>query len=128
MHTDEQVDETAFIKVSDFALEAVPEPDNRALADQPLSDLGNCRRLVARYGHDLRAIGDTRRRWDGRRWTEDGAKAAALDYCHKTADAIALEAQALDEDVGAAPRRLGLPLPTAFVVLESAGAPVEGDR
>jgi putative DNA primase/helicase len=110
MHTDEQVDETAFRKVSDFALEALPEPDNRALADQPLSDLGNSRRLVARYGHDLRAIGDTRpswRRWDGRRWTEDGAKAAALDYCHKTADAIALEAQALDEDAGAAPRRRG---------------------
>ena len=62
------------------------------------------------------------------RWTEDGGKAAALDYCHKTADAIALEAQALDEDAGAAPRRLGLPLPTAFVVLESAGVPGEGDR
>ena len=64
----------------------------------------------------------------GQRWTEDGGKAAALDYCHKTADAIALEAQALDEDASAAPRRRGLPLPPAFVVLESAGIPVEGDR
>jgi hypothetical protein len=81
--------------------------------------------------HDLRAIGDTRpswRRWDGRRWTVDGANAAALDSCHKTADSIALEAQALDEDASAAPRRRGLPLPTAFVVPESAGVPVEGDR
>jgi hypothetical protein len=52
----------------------------------------------------------------------------SLDCCHKTADAIALEAQALDEDAGAAPRRLGLPLPTDLVVLESADVSVEGDR
>jgi hypothetical protein len=52
----------------------------------------------------------------------------SLDCCHETADVIALEAQAHDEDASAAPRRLGLPLPTVFVVLESAGVPVEGDR
>ena len=86
---------------TNFALDPVPEPDNRALAEQPLSDLGNSRRLVARFGHNLRAVGDTRPswlKWDGRRWTADGANAAALDYCHKTADAIALEAQALGDD------------------------------
>ena len=109
MSRQEEVDETALAKASGFAVDPVPEPDNRALAEQPLSDLGNSRRLVARFGDNLRAVGDTRPtwlRWDGRRWTADGANAAALGYCHETADAIALEAIAIDGD-GVASRRRG---------------------
>ncbi len=86
-----------------YAEDSEPVPDNRELANEPLSDLGNARRLVARYGANLRALGDTRPAWfayDGRRWKSEGAKAAALAYCHRTADDVRLEASALEEDLG----------------------------
>ena len=94
------------VQEAEFAADSVIDPDDRALANEPLSDLGNARRLVARYGNNLRAIGDTRPswlKWDGRRWTGDGAKAAALGYCHSTADAITQEAKALDDEYSSSP-------------------------
>jgi len=84
----------------DFAVDSVLPVDNGLLAQQPLSDLGNSRRLVARYGNDLRAVGDVRSQWliwDGRRWTLEGGLARAMTCAHNTADAIALEVRALEE-------------------------------
>jgi hypothetical protein len=106
----EHPDSSSFVSETDFARDPVPEPDSRALADQPLSDLGKSRRLVTRYGQNQRVVGDTRPswlRWDGWRWIADDAQAAAVDYCHKTADHITVEALALDDDVGVASRLRG---------------------
>jgi putative DNA primase/helicase len=91
-------DENEFAQASDYA-----EPriiDNAALAKEPRSDVGNARRLVARHGHDLRAVGDTRPRWmswDDRRWLLEGSRAIAMLRAHNTADAIELEVAALEE-------------------------------
>jgi len=83
-----------------IAANAEPIVDNAALAKEPRSDVGNARRLVARHGHALRAIGDTRPRWiswDDRRWLLDGGRSIAMLRAHDTADAIELEVAALEE-------------------------------
>ena len=88
-----------FLKEADFAVDSEKLVDDTALAHQPRSDLGNARRLMARHGDDLRALGDQRPtwiHWDGRRWELDRGRAAALLRCHATADAIDLEVAALE--------------------------------
>lgn len=83
------------------AAEPAEEIDDRALADHPLSDLGNARRLIARHGRDLLALGATRPEWlvwDGYRWNRQLGAAEALKRAHDTADAILREADALAAD------------------------------
>lgn len=58
-------------------LEVVPTPppgdEPQHLDQQPFSDLGNARRLIAEHGHDLRHAPQLGHwlAWDGMRWAED---------------------------------------------------------
>ena len=79
-----------------------PAPDERSLADLPRNDLGNCRRLIARHGHDLMFVDGTGwLNWDGKRWRQPPAKRApeAQKRAHQTVEAIEREADALQSDL-----------------------------
>ena len=78
------------------AEEHVLAPDELELAKFDRSDLGNAKRLVARFGRDLIFVdGIGWHRWDGQRWQSEGGESAALTVAHKTAIAIKDEAAAL---------------------------------
>ncbi|MCW2903376.1 MAG: hypothetical protein JWO67_5641, partial [Streptosporangiaceae bacterium] len=64
---------------------ARPRLDRDPLPHEPLTDLGNARRLVAVYGSRLRYVGSWRRwlAWDGRVWAED-----VTGEAHRCAKAI----------------------------------------
>lgn len=79
-----------------------PAADDRALADEPRNDLGNARRLIARFGADLIWVGEACwYAWTGKHWRADAENAAALRMAHKTAEAIREEAKALDAEARA---------------------------
>ena len=79
--------------------------DNRGLADLPCNDVGNAKRLVARFGLKLRHSTETG--WhvfDGRRWQRslgqrNGPGAEVMKAAQATADAIALEADSIADEV-----------------------------
>lgn len=70
--------------------------DNGGPSHEPLTDLGNARRLVETHGHRLRYVPIWKRWliWDGKRWADDDtgqvwrcAKAVARGMLHSAADA-----------------------------------------
>lgn len=75
----------------------------RSCAGEPQNDIGNSRRLRARYGDDLlhvQSIG-----WhvyDGKRWKEDIDASGTRPTAHQTVEAIALEAHVLGPNPGEA--------------------------
>lgn len=73
--------------------------DDLALAELDRNDLGNARRLIARYGGDMLFV-DAQgwHVWDSRRYLKPPDKRApeAQKLAHKTAEAIADEAAAID--------------------------------
>jgi putative DNA primase/helicase len=74
-----------------------PGDRNRRLAFFQLSDIGNVKRFVARFGGDLKycpALGWLY--WDGRRWSREGAEGRATIAEHETAVAIQAEAEAIE--------------------------------
>ncbi len=75
------------------AAEPPGAPDDSALAKYELNDLGNARRLLARFGSEI-AYTDERGwlSWDGKCWSDRDGAAFALKCAHKTADALFLEA------------------------------------
>lgn len=80
-------------------------PSDRELADEPRNDYGNGRRLIARHGRDLRAVGELQRQtqdgwivWDGARWSADEGWPEAQKRAHRTAGAIADEADAIEAE------------------------------
>jgi putative DNA primase/helicase len=76
-----------------------PKLERDPLLHEPLTDLGNARRLVAVYGPRLRHVGSWRRwlAWDGRVWTED-----TTGEVHRCAKSVArsLQLEALRFDPG----------------------------
>jgi len=76
-------------------------PDDRKLAEEPRNDLGNGRRLIDRYGHDLIDVAAAGWHvWNGRRWRPSvgqhgGPGPEALRLAHDTAKMIAAEAAAI---------------------------------
>jgi len=79
------------------------------LADFKINDSGNARRLVERYGNDLRYCSSQQSWmvWDGEIWQTDGA-AQAMKRAKSTVSAIDLEADsiAIDTDDGGKDRNL----------------------
>lgn len=91
-------------------------PSDRELADEPRNDYGNGRRLIARHGRDLRAVGELQRQtqdgwivWDGLRWSAEDGWAEAQKRAHQTAGAIADEADAIEADGPPRPKEGGEP-------------------
>lgn len=77
---------------------APQEADDLALAKEPRNDVGNSRRLIARHGRDLAAIGDEKLVWvvwDDYRWSRDGGAPEALTRAQATSEAMLREAKAL---------------------------------
>ncbi|WP_127078400.1 DNA primase family protein [Rhodomicrobium lacus] len=79
------------------ALDAAEAPgavDDAELAKLELNDLGNARRMLARFGSDI-AYTDERGwlAWDGTRWSDRDGAAVARRYAHKTSDALWDEVQ-----------------------------------
>lgn len=72
--------------------------DDVALANEPRNDLGNARRLVARHGHNLAAIGQEKVAWlvwDGKRFSREAGFAEALRLAQQTSEKIIDEADAI---------------------------------
>jgi putative DNA primase/helicase len=82
--------------VADLVMNAEPAPvlpDDAELARELLNDLGNSRRLLARYRHDLRYVEELGfLAWDGRRWDRERGARIAAQCAHKTAEKIFDEA------------------------------------
>lgn len=78
------------------AAEAPGAPKDSELAKIVLNDLGNVRRLLARFGNDI-AHTDERGwlAWDGKSWSDKDGLAFARRCAHKTADALWLELEAM---------------------------------
>lgn len=72
-----------------------------ACAGEPLNDIGNSRRLLARHGSDMLFVPNLGwHRWDGRRWSRpDNDEDAVRDLAHDMAEKIALEAIVLRPSV-----------------------------
>lgn len=79
----------------------LPLADDRQLADEPRNDLGNARRLMARFGRNLIWVqGVGWFVWDGRRWAftpghRDGPGPEAMKIAHMVSEAIHDEAETL---------------------------------
>jgi len=77
--------------------EAEQPADDLHLAREPRNDLGNARRLIARYGNNLMWVDGARWYvWDGRRWQGEAGDAEAMKCAHRTAEAISGEVKALE--------------------------------
>ncbi len=75
------------------------EPERRVTSGEMRTDMGNARRLVRRYGRDLRYCVETHtwHVWDGRRWAAD--KTGRVMRCaKKTVRGIFEEAEASEDD------------------------------
>ncbi|RKQ68964.1 putative DNA primase/helicase [Litorimonas taeanensis] len=74
-----------------------PAADDLMLARLPKSDLGNARRMIERFGDDIRFVPRQGwRAWNGVCWAiDDDGESKARIAAHATADAIDLEADAL---------------------------------
>src|SRR5215831_18921859 len=85
------------------AREPLPLPPNdRQLADFELNDLGNARRLSARFGHELIYVDESGWHvYDGKRWCGGSPNQGpeALKRAHETAEAIKLEVRALEDEL-----------------------------
>ncbi len=68
-----------------------------ACALEPLNDIGNSRRLRLRWGHDILFVPNLGWHcWDGKRWMRaENDEDAVRVFAHRTAEAIALEAYAM---------------------------------
>lgn len=78
-------------------LDLTPDEILAECALEPETDIGNCRRLIIRFGDRIRFI--THVGWhgyDGRRWLEDPSGAVVRVMAHKTAEFIDDEAIKLD--------------------------------
>lgn len=96
----------AIVAAVDRAEELPTPPEDSALAGELLSDLGNGRRLMARYGSDLVYVEEWGwGAWDGRCWRFDDGEARAQICAHRTAEAIFDEAAALPRHVEAEPAK-----------------------
>jgi len=60
------------------AWERIPDPPRDPAPDEPRTEYGYARRLIAAYGGELRYVYDWRRwiAWDGQRWAPDTGQAA----------------------------------------------------
>lgn len=73
-------------------------PLDERLAKEPRNDIGNARRLIARFGDDLMMIDEVGwHAWTGTHWSADDGEARAALAAQETAEAIRLEAAALSE-------------------------------
>ena len=83
-----------------FSKESPKAPaDNLALARLPKSDLGNARRMIERFGDDIRYVPRQGwRAWNGSVWAiDDEGESKARIAAHATSDMILEEAEALRE-------------------------------
>lgn len=88
----------AILDAVDSAEERPAPPDDSELARELLNDLGNARRLIARFGRDLSFVQEWGwGGWDGQRWRFDDGDHRALKRAHETAEAIFEEAAALPD-------------------------------
>lgn len=72
-------------------------PDMLTLAKWPFNDLGNARRLMARFGRNLLYVDSAGWHWwDGARWSIEGAAERAALWAQKTAEAMPDEVRALE--------------------------------
>ena len=75
----------------------------RLCASEPQNDIGNSRRLRARYGTELLHVQSVGWHvYDGMRWKEDIDAAGTRPLAHSTVEAVALEAHVLDPNPGEA--------------------------
>jgi len=104
MSTDQEPPNAIAFAIDQAAEQAIPLVDNRVLADEPLNDIGNANRLIARFGRDLLFTVELGWFvWDGRRWKRSaGPKGQpgpeVMQLAQATAMAIADEADALAAD------------------------------
>lgn len=73
-------------------------PGDLALSRHSRSDLGNAKRLIARFGEDLMYVDNIGwHAWDGRRWLGEAGEFEAQKHAQRTGELILDEARAMKE-------------------------------